>query len=145
IDEVHAHGALGVVHVACHFLAGVMDAPYGRQIEVTHRDLVVLVFLHRVAQGIDLSLVRFLRGRGSAGTAKDEPQYWDEVKVSIFCKSHRVPPATGWDILDAQTGALLGAELPQCPLCTSGHGCGGPERHTRRPGLACGLYRTDAA
>src|SRR5262249_10786114 len=74
VDKAHAHGPLGVVHVARHFLTGVMHAAHGRQVKVTHRDLVVFVFFHRLAQRIDLSLVRLFGDGGSEGrTDKNKP------------------------------------------------------------------------
>src|SRR3982074_2778207 len=73
------------------FLAGVMHAAHSRQVEVADGYLVILVFLQRLSQRIDLSLVSlFCKGgaEGHAETGKTQPS--DEGTTGRFCKSHRV-------------------------------------------------------
>src|SRR3974377_191415 len=67
-----------------------MDAAHGGKVEVAHGDLVVPVFLHRLAQRIDLGLVALFCSVGSEGCA-DKSQHYDEGTAGKSCKSHRDP------------------------------------------------------
>ena len=67
-----------------------MNAADRRKIEVAHRDFVVLIFLHRLAQRIDLLLLVLRRGRPE-GRDRSESEYGSE-RTRGFCELHHFPP-----------------------------------------------------
>src|SRR5215470_6173738 len=90
IDEVDAHGTLGIFHVASDFLAGVVDAANGRQVQVAYGHLIVLILLQRLAQAVELYLVRVLCRNWLDIRRDEQAEGCNGHETSRFCSLHHV-------------------------------------------------------
>src|SRR5688500_13172411 len=89
-----AHAAFLIMHVAVHLLAVVMHAANGRQIEVAHRDVGILVFLQCLSDLIELGPGRFLcQDRAHSKRNRHRHDSAPRATLSVHVKtSHRSAP-----------------------------------------------------
>ncbi|MET0943159.1 MAG: hypothetical protein ABWY13_17545 [Mesorhizobium sp.] len=75
--------------MAFNLLAAVVNAPHRREVKVPHRDIRVLILLHRLSQGVDLSLIGLLGiGRACNAQAQETGKSYSDA-VGETCRFHR--------------------------------------------------------